>query len=218
MPLFGVPDRSSTTATGTAAWTRRWTSTPMGSAGSWPGYRRSPISSQVPPGRTGPSHLPQLRCSQPSPSISITISASFSVPRYGDATTVITVPALGAQTSGTLTFAMPNIGQHLTDGIFVPGVTFLESWGAWPTSDCRLNGRTGERPGLEKLSINSVPPGTCLIGLQNSSASVATGTRQAAPSPVCPLGVTIANLPTSPVRLSGPQPALQGVPGGFCRQ
>jgi hypothetical protein len=161
-----------------------------GISGLWPGYSHIPDSAQIPPGWTDLVTYHNYACSS---SIPITISAELPGQAYGDATTVITVPALGAQTSGTLTFVMPNIGQHLTHGIFVPGVNFLESWGAWPTSDCRLNGRYwGAGPGLETLSIKSVPPGTCPIGLQDSSESVATGTRQAALSPACPLGVTIA--------------------------
>ena len=109
-----------------------------GISGLWPGYSHIPDSAQIPPGWTDLVTYHNYACSS---SIPITISAELPGHPYGDATTVITVPALGAQTSGTLTFVMPNIGQHLTHGIFAPGVNFLESWGAWPTSDCRLNGR-----------------------------------------------------------------------------
>jgi len=159
-----------------------------GVSGIW-GYPNPPNAAQIPPGGTDLLTYANYACSTSVPIIiSVTIPAAKKPP-----TPVLTVPALGAQQSGTLTFKMPNIGQHLTHGIFVPGVTFLESWGRWPSSSCTLNGRSwGASPGLEDLSISSVPPGPrhCGVGLGSGlrPGAVSSEGSQSAP---CPLTLTI---------------------------
>jgi hypothetical protein len=166
-----------------------------GFTGSW-GIPDPPISSQVPPGGLDLITYHNYACSSTIPiTISVTLPGTISAAHpYGDPTIAATVPVLGAQTSGTLTFAMPNIGQKLTDGIYVPGVTFLESWGAWPISDCTLNGRRwGAGPGLETLSIKSLPPGSCqAAGQQQVPRSPALSLFGSSSS--CPLVVEVAPL------------------------